>query len=200
MEQDNSSAVPEEVKDTAANDRTIVYEYAIIKGTVEAYLFLQTKPASVSHIAQVLAFETTDVKKALNELMKEYEARAAGIILNNFANGYQLSTNPLYKQQLEKVYTGPPRPRLTPITLDVLAIIAYQQPVTRQEIEDLRSHGCGSYLKLLLELDLIQIAGRKDIPGRPFLYATTAEFLNYFGLKGLKELPNVDEIKALELE
>jgi segregation and condensation protein B len=124
----------------------------------------------------------------------DYEARQGGFYLNQVAGGYQIRTRSEYTQWIKRLLQ--PRPlRLSKAALETLAIIAYKQPVIRSDVEHIRGVDCGGVLRVLLERKFIRVLGRKEIPGRPLIYATTKRFLEVFDLKNLKDLPTPKEIE-----
>ena len=136
------------------------------------------------------------IKKALGEMLVRLW-RARGVMLEEVAGGYQLRTPKEHALYVRKLLAAKP-PRLSRPLLETLAIIAYRQPVTRPEIEQLRGVDSGGVLETLLERRLVRIAGRKEAPGRPIMYATSPEFLEVFGLRDLESLPDLEEFKELE--
>jgi segregation and condensation protein B len=126
--------------------------------------------------------------------MIDYETRQGGFYLNLVAGGYQIRTRPEYMEYIKRLLQPKPQ-RLSKAALETLAIIAYKQPVIRADIEHLRGVDCGGVLRVLLERKFIRVLGRKEIPGRPLIYATTKRFLEVFGLKNLKDLPTPKEIE-----
>jgi segregation and condensation protein B len=126
--------------------------------------------------------------------MIDYETRQGGFYLNPVAGGYQIRTRPEYMEYIKRLLQPKPQ-RLSKAALEALAIIAYKQPVIRADIEHLRGVDCGGVLRVLLERKFIRVLGRKEIPGRPLIYATTKRFLEVFGLKNLKDLPTPKEIE-----
>jgi segregation and condensation protein B len=137
------------------------------------------------------------VRRALGELSQEYAER--GIALDEVAGGYQFRTAARYAPFVRNLTQQKPT-KLTRAQLEVLAIIAYRQPVTRPEIDDVRGVDSGSAIKVLLERDVIKIIGKRDDAGRPMLYATTNGFLELFGLKNLRDLPTLKEFAELSPE
>ena len=135
------------------------------------------------------------IKKALGEMLVGYGGR--GVVLEEVAGGYQLRTPKEHALYVRKLLAAKP-PRLSRPLLETLAIIAYRQPVTRPEIEQLRGVDSGGVLETLLERRLVRIDGRKEAPGRPIMYATSPEFLEIFGLRDLDGLPDLEEFKELE--
>jgi segregation and condensation protein B len=134
----------------------------------------------------------------MGELIQEYKVRNTGLLIVEIANGYQMVTNPEYAEWVKKFRSSHMSSRLSIPALETLAIIAYRQPIIRAEIEQIRGVNSDSAIRTLLEKRLIKILGRKEVPGRPFLYGTTREFLQYFGLKDLTELPTLKEFTQEE--
>jgi segregation and condensation protein B len=161
---------------------------------LEALLFLSGELLSVSAIKDVIELPESEVKRLMEELMAEYKNRNAGLLIVEIANGYQMVTNPEYADWVRKFRSIHISSKLSVPALETLAIIAYKQPIIRAEIEQLRSVNSDSAIKRLLERRLIKIMGRKEVPGRPFLYGTTREFLQYFGLKDLTGLPTLKDL------
>src|SRR6202040_4238168 len=135
--------------------------------------------------------------KALAEMASQYAAENRGIVIDEVAGGYQMRTPKDHAGYVRKLLAARP-PRLSRPLMETLAIIAYRQPVTRPEIEQLRGVDSGGVLETLLERHLVRIAGRKEAPGRPIMYATSPEFLEVFGLRDLEGLPDLEEFKELE--
>jgi segregation and condensation protein B len=159
-----------------------------VKRLVEAVIFLSQEPVSVSRLCEKLNLSTQEVERAVEELQKEYKDR--GIILKKVAGGYKFFTsNDLAKELRQFVEDKPVK--LSKHLLEVLAIIAYNQPITRKEIAQIRGQNPDGALKSLLEKGLIEVAGRSDSPGRPKLYRTTKAFLYHFGIDNLEELPEI---------
>ena len=152
-----------------------------LKLVVEALLFTADKPISAQDIHGWLPEETlTEIRQVLEELQREYDAMDRSFVLKEIAKGYQFRTHSKYAPYVLRMMKTSPT-RLSRAALETLAIIAYKQPVLRQEIERLRAVDVGGILKTLLEKDLIRIMGRKSLPGRPLIYGTTRKFLEVFG-------------------
>jgi segregation and condensation protein B len=161
----------------------------MIKPLVEALLFVAEEPLTLERLAEITEFPVQDVRLALRELQQEYAADDRGLQVMEIAKGYQLATKPDLAPVVEKMFKGENRYTLSQAALETLAIISYRQPVTRVDIENIRGVKVDGVLETLLKRRFIRTAGRKDAPGRPILYGTTREFLKYFGLKDLSELP-----------
>lgn len=166
-----------------------------LKNIIESLLFVADTPLSPDRIKEVLELETTkEIRSALEQLAQEYEHRQGGIFLTEVASGYQIRTRPEYHEYIKRLLKPNPH-RLSNAALETLAIIAYKQPVIRSDIEHLRGVDCGGVLRVLMEKKLVRVLGRKEIPGRPLIYATTTHFLEVFELKNLKDLPTPKEIE-----
>jgi segregation and condensation protein B len=139
------------------------------------------------------------VEKALDQLSGHYREGISGIVLHEVAGGWQLRTSPDNADFARRFLRVRPQ-RLTRAALETLAIVAYRQPVTRPEIEEIRGVDCGAVVKALLERRLVKILGKKEEPGRPILYGTTREFLEFFALKDLASLPTLREFHELSEE
>ena len=169
-----------------------------LKAILESLLFAAGEPVPLARLAAVLDNVAREaIKQALSEMMLGYGAGARGVVLEEVAGGYQLRTPKEHALYVRKLLAAKP-PRLSRPLLETLAIIAYRQPITRPEIEQLRGVDSGGVLETLLERRLVRIAGRKEVPGRPIMYATSPEFLEVFGLRDLKGLPDLEEFKDLE--
>jgi len=165
-----------------------------IKSIIESLLFVSEKPLMLDQIKEVLeGVDTVEIRALINELKSEYQQRASGISISEVAGGFQMGTSGNSAPYLKKFYKIRHAERLTGATLETLAIIAYKQPVTRLDIESLRGVSVDGVVKNLNDKGLIRIAGRRDSPGRPFVYGTTRQFLEYFGLKSLDDLPKIEE-------
>jgi segregation and condensation protein B len=162
---------------------------------IEALLFASDKPVPLKKLAQVAGLEP---RAALAEIdvLREEKDRIGALQIVEVAGGWQVVTKPQYSPFIRQLRESP-RQRLSRAAFEVLAIVAYRQPATRAEIEELRSVDCAGSLQLLLEKKLITFAGRKEAPGRPWLYATTSQFLDHFGLRNIADLPSLAELAEL---
>ena len=168
---------------------------------LEAYLFVATEPVQPAEIARSLQVDPGAVEEALEDMVNAYARRInSGLHIVRIAGGYQMATRPALAQGIGRLLAAPnQKARLSKPALETLAIIAYQQPVTQAEIEAVRGVSADGVLKTLAERQLIAEAGRKEVAGRPILYATTLDFLHYFGLHRLEDLPPLEDI-ALDSE
>lgn len=157
---------------------------------LECLLFVADSPLALRRLAQLLEATEEQVRRWLEGLQRRLEG--TGLQVLHVADGYRLATRPEYAPVVER-YRRPPPMRLSPAALEVLAIVAYRQPITRVEIEALRGVHSHSALRTLLEHGLIRPAGHKPVPGRPTLYRTTQRFLDLFGLRDLGDLPRLAE-------
>lgn len=181
-------------------EQTAPEEKEHLKGLIEAILFVQPEPISYRKLANMINKDVSNVKAIVKELQSEYIERKSGIRIQEIAGGIRLGTNEIYGEELKKIIHFRKKQKLSKAALETLAIIAYKQPITRAEIEFIRGISIDGVVKDLMEKNFIKIVGRKNAPGAPALYGTTKEFLQYFGLKSIKDLPTLQEIKELKFE
>ncbi|MBN2465042.1 SMC-Scp complex subunit ScpB [candidate division WOR-3 bacterium] len=161
---------------------------------IEALLFAADSPVKLDRLAELAEVPPEKVRAVIDELNAKYAETGRTFRVQRVAQGYQLYSMPDYAEFVRRLYQHQYTHRLSRAALEVLAITAYKQPVTRPEIEQLRGVDCSGPLVTLLERRLIATYGRASRPGNPFLYRTTPEFLRYFGLAGLEDLPRMEEI------
>lgn len=162
---------------------------------IEAVLFAADKPVPLKKLAQIAELELRQLNEEL-EVLREEKRRIGALQIVEVAGGWQMVSKPefaAYIKQLRDV----PRQRLSRAAFEVLAIVAYRQPVTRAEIENLRGVDCAGPIQFLLDKKLITLEGRKEAPGRPWLYASTPQFLDHFGLRNINDLPSLAEFAQL---
>ena len=165
-----------------------------VRAVLEALIFASPQPVTPQDITQVLGGVPREAwQQALGELQADYARDGRGLQLVEVAGGWQITTRPEYNDWVRELLDPKAPARLSIQALETLAVIAYKQPVTLPEIIELRGVKSGGVLKTLLEKRLIRIVGRKEVVGRPLLYATTKGFLMQFGLKDLGELPKIEE-------
>jgi segregation and condensation protein B len=171
----------------------------ILKALIEGIIYIAPEPVTLEGILKVLDGEERErVKAKLEELMADYEQSAHGIQIRQVANGYKFSTKVEHHEILRKyVKSLKPPVRLSKPALETLAVIAYRQPVTLPEIEEIRGVDTGGVIHTLLEKKLVVTSGRKSVVGRPILYRTSKDFLVHFGLKDVGELPSLKEFEEL---
>jgi len=168
-----------------------------LRSAVEALLFSSDQPLPLSLLAEALDTAPESVSEALTELGADYKARESGVELREMAGGWIVTTTAEQHEWVARMLRGKRKMRLSRAALETLAIIAYKQPVTKSEIEAIRGVDSSGTLATLLERSLVTIKGRSTVVGRPLLYGSTGDFLNYFGLKDLTELPRPEELRAL---
>ena len=161
---------------------------------IEALLFLENGPVNIQYISKVTGEKKETIRDAISQIMKRFRSSESSlIIVENDKGDYQLTIIPELYEKLGNRYDTRKKLSLSPQALETLAIIAYKQPITRAEIEKIRGVGVEHVLRILLVHDLIRITGRKDAPGRPALYNTTKNFLKFFGILSLRDLPSISE-------
>jgi len=165
------------------------------RSIIENILFIADSPITPEKIGEVFNGEMNkaEIKGILDELKADYNGH--GVQLVEIAEGYQLCTRPEYAEWIKKFYKIDKGSKLSHASLETLSIIAYKQPITRIEMEEIRGVDSGGVVKTLSEKNLIKNMGRKKVPGRPMMYGTTRKFLEYFGLKSLTDLPTLEELK-----
>ncbi len=168
-----------------------------LQPALEALLFSSDQPLPLSLLAESLEAPADEVAASLQALGESYAAREAGVELREIAGGWMLVTTPAQSEWVARMLRGKKRMRLSRAALETMAIIAYKQPVTKSEVEAIRGVDSSAVLATLLERSLVTIRGRSKVVGRPLLYGTTQEFLDYFGLRDLAELPRPEELRAL---
>ena len=168
-------------------------EEGTLKGRIEAILFVAGEAVSVKELARALQTGEAEISEAVGALRDEYDYEQRGFLLKRFGDNIQLATRPLYAQDVLRLLQPVQQQSLSQAAMETLAVVAYKQPVTRAEVEQIRGVKCDYSLQSLMNKGLIREAGRKDTIGRPILYRTTDEFLSHFGLEGLEGLPPMPE-------
>ncbi|MBQ9251825.1 MAG: SMC-Scp complex subunit ScpB [Clostridia bacterium] len=163
------------------------------KGRIEAILFVAGEAVEIRELARALGQEEKQVRKTLNELESEYDFNQRGFLLKRFGTKVQLATRPLYAEDVVRLLQPVQRQSLSQAAMETLAVVAYKQPVTRAEVEQIRGVKCDYSLQSLTAKGLIQEVGRKETIGRPILFGTTDEFLSRFGIESLENLPPLPE-------
>ncbi len=167
---------------------------------IEAVLFASSEPVSREKLLKEFGIERTLLLQVIEFLKERYNSPDSGVQIVDIADGYQILSKPQYNELLEQFYGNRKISKLSIPALETLAIIAYKQPVTRQEIEDIRGVNCDGVIKTLLDRDLIIKRGHAELPGRPSLYFTTKKFLSYFKITSLKELPSIETLTEQEIQ
>ena len=178
-----------------------------LKGAIEALIFTSDQPLKLEKITELLVddfaneldgpIDKKEVKALIENISQDCEDNSRGISLQEVAGGYQFRTKTLHASLLLKLKAKRP-PKFGRAAMEALAIIAYRQPVTRAEIEDLRGVDSGGVVRSLLEKKLVKILGKKEVPGRPMIYGTSKFFLEHFGLRDLSQLPSLKEFVELD--
>jgi segregation and condensation protein B len=169
-----------------------------MRNIIEALLFASDTPITIQKLKEILEIDSVkDIRKGLDDLEKHYSETESAMRIIEVAGGFQIVSKEDYSSYVQKLYKGRQASRLTQRALETLAIIAYKQPITKHEMENIRGVNVDGVVKTLLERNLISIEGRQKAPGNPLLYGTTKYFLEYFGLKNLEALPKLKEIDEL---
>ncbi len=168
-----------------------------VRSALESMMFIWGEPLAARTAADVLNITEAEVKEAFEALTEEYEQEKRGIRVRRINKGYQFVTAEENGTYIERLCTPVKRRRLSQSALEVLAIVAYRQPVTKGEIEAIRGIRCDRVLEGLMNKDLVEVKGRSEAIGRPNLYGTTDAFLRYFDLADIKELPDIQDIEQV---
>ncbi|MGM0483197.1 MAG: SMC-Scp complex subunit ScpB [Candidatus Krumholzibacteriota bacterium] len=169
----------------------------MLEKQVEALLFASDIPLTPARMKELTGAQSNrEVRDAVESLSGFYSETDRSYKIAEVAGGYQLITHPEYSEIIKSLFKNRRKSRLSGAALETLAIIAYKQPVSRAQIEAVRGVNSGGVLSTLLERDLIRISGRGDSIGRPFLYSTTRQFLEYLGLKNYNDLPSIDQFAS----
>ena len=163
---------------------------------LEAALLIADEPLAARKLADAAGLrDAAEARTAIEKLQRLYDADGSAFQVEEIAGGYQLLTRPQYHPWLARLKRTGHELRLTPTTLETLAVVAYKQPIMRAEVEKVRGVACGDVIRQLMEKGLVRVAGRHDSLGRPQLYATTKKFLQAFGLNALNDLPEVESLR-----
>ncbi|HMK55139.1 MAG TPA: SMC-Scp complex subunit ScpB [Dissulfurispiraceae bacterium] len=196
MENSNAitASMPEELSQVAQSDiESGPSEKDKNKAIIEALLFASGEPLTVGAVAKATSLTEQGIRELFRELMNDYRERGSGIVIAEIADGFEMATAPELAAWIRKMKNINVSNKLSQPSIETLSIIAYKQPITKVEVDQLRGVNSDAAVKSLLDKRLIKIVGKKESPGRPFLYATTNEFLQYFGLKNLTELPAIHD-------
>lgn len=173
-------------------------EFKEIKRIVEALIFASDSPINESHIKNIIEeLSISQIQKIVEELNAEYEEQQNAFQIARIGGGFQFVTRPQFSKYIKKYYKGRSKSRLSRAGLESLSIIAFKQPISRPEIDAIRGVNSDGVVRTLLERNLIYISGRSENLGRPLLYSTSSEFLKYFGINDISELPKPKEIEDL---
>lgn len=173
-----------------------------LEAQIEAILFTMGEAVEADRIAQALGHDLDTIRRVIRNMMDRYDAADRGIQIIELNDSFQMSTKPTMYESIIKIAHVPKKHVLTDVLLETLSIVAYKQPITRQEIEAIRGVSCDHAINKLIEYRLIGEIGRLDAPGRPILFGTTEDFLRNFGLASLDELPIVkpEKVEDFKLE
>ncbi|HIE44520.1 MAG TPA: SMC-Scp complex subunit ScpB [Candidatus Omnitrophica bacterium] len=166
-----------------------------LKPIVEALLFCSSSPLKAKRIKEILNVDSATIRKVIEELNHDYEEEGRSFYIRTIAGGYQFYLRSEFSPYVKELQKRKPI-KLSSPALETLAMVAYRQPITRPEIEDIRGVESKGVLKNLMEKNFIRIVGKKNVPGRPILYGTTAFFLKHFGLNSISDLPKIEEFAA----
>ena len=171
-----------------------------IKSAIESMMFVWGEPLDIKDIAEIFNEDKKTIYECCKELQEEYEQEGRGIVIREVNKSFQFVTKKENLAYIERLCTPVKHKRLSQSALEVLAIVAYKQPVTKGEIESVRGIKCDRVIEGLVKKELIVEVGRSDAVGRPILYGTTDEFLKHFGFETLKELPSIEDIEGVLAE
>ncbi|MBI5631024.1 MAG: SMC-Scp complex subunit ScpB [Elusimicrobia bacterium] len=171
-----------------------------LKKTLETLLFITDRPLGLAELCKITGIkEQPQVESAIARIREDMEQKGSAIQLMEVAEGFQMATRPAYFAHVRKLFTERMTMRLSTAALETLSIIAYKQPLTRAEIEEIRGVEVIAALETLLEKHLVRVVGRKETVGRPLMYGTTPDFLRHFGLRSLENLPPLDSFTPSEV-
>jgi segregation and condensation protein B len=169
------------------------------KSIIESLLFISGEPMTIDSIKKIIEIDKKKIDCLVKELVSDYSLRNSGLLVIEVAEGVQMVTNPASSPYIKKLISTAVPTKLSQPSIETLSIIAYKQPIIKAEIEAIRGVNSDGVVKTLLERRMIKILGRKEVPGRPLMYGTTKEFLQYFGLKDLTEMPTLKELSDVEI-
>lgn len=173
------------------------YDEAEIRARVESALFVSDEPLKASELSDLLPVDGHETREIMESLKEQYNEEQRGVQLIQVSGGFKMTTRERHYDFLKSMFGERTLPRLSDSAIEALVIIAYHQPIIRQELESIRGVNSQSVLETLLDQNFIRIAGRRDEIGRPIEYRTTQKFLDYFGLNTLNDLPDEDDINEL---
>ena len=169
-----------------------------VRGKIEAILFVAGEAVPVRQLAKALNLDVPAIRYVIEQLRDEYDFQQRGFVIKEFGDNVQLATRPLYADDVVRLLQPVQQQSLSQAAMETLAVVAYKQPVTRAEIEQIRGVKCDYSLQSLSAKGLIQEVGRKDAIGRPILFGTTDKFLSHFGIRTLEELPPLPEAETVQ--
>ncbi|HDH04915.1 MAG TPA: SMC-Scp complex subunit ScpB [Nitrospirae bacterium] len=169
------------------------------RSIIESLLFMAGEPVTLDTLRKIVEVDKYNTERLVRELISDYSVRNTGLFVVEVAEGFQMVTNPACAPWVKKLISTTAPKKLSQSSIETMAIIAYKQPIIKAEIEAIRGVNSDGVVKTLLERRLVKILGRKEVPGRPLMYGTTKEFLQYFGLKDLSELPTLKEFEEVDI-
>ena len=167
-------------------------------GIIEAILFYEGEVVPTDRLMKVTGLSEENIRDIIDELNESYKQDHHGIIIEEIAEGFTFKIKKDIYADIKEYYNIRGQSKLSQSLLTVLSIIAYKQPITKAEVEEIRGVSADNHIRTLIEKNFIEIKGRKEALGRPLLYGTTTEFLKHFNLKSIKDLPQIDELKEAE--
>ncbi len=194
MTKEHEESTPDQI-DTQEQTQLPQYAEPTEESGVEAVLFASDEPLTPNRLADIVGASVKHIREHINNLNDKYQANNNAFRIEEIAGGYQLLTLSSYNPWLKKLLRARSDSKLSPASLETLAIIAYKQPVIRADIEAIRGVAVGEIVRSLMYKGLVKIVGRAEVLGRPMLYGTTKKFLEVFGLNTLKDLPKIEELK-----
>ena len=172
-----------------------MYNKKRTKSVLEALMYIWGEPLEIKDAAEAAEVTYQEAKECFLELQNEYDQEGRGLMIRQVNTGFQFATRPEYADEIEKLCTPVKTRKLSQAALEVLAIVAYKQPVTKSEIDSIRGIKCDRVIEGLMKKELVEEQGRSSGIGRPILYGTTKTFLQQFGFKSLKDLPEIEDIE-----
>jgi segregation and condensation protein B len=194
MTKEQEKSAPDLI-DTQEQAQLSQYAEPTEESVVEAVLFASDEPLTPNRLADIVGISVKNVREHINTLNDKYQTNNNAFRIEEIAGGYQLLTLSSYNPWLKKLLRARSDNKLSPASLETLAIIAYKQPVIRADIEAIRGVAVGEIVRSLMYKGMVKIVGRAEVLGRPMLYGTTKKFLEVFGLNTLKDLPKIEELK-----
>jgi segregation and condensation protein B len=200
MSEEDNTSPPEAPAEPAPQDDAVPQDSLVAR--LEALLFVHSKPVTPRRLAELTGLSSViPVRQALGSLQERYEATGSAFTLQELAKGYQLTTRPEHDPLLNQLVRQREAQKLSPATLEALAIVAYKQPLSRSELENIRGAGSDHLMRTLMDRGLVKVVERDTSkPGNPALYGTTAEFLRAFGLRSLSELPTEGDLSVPNID
>ncbi|MFQ5957554.1 MAG: SMC-Scp complex subunit ScpB [Candidatus Brocadiales bacterium] len=191
QEEQNTEAIPP-AKDKDSKEE----QPEEIRSILEALLFATDQPLTVKRLTEIMATEKGKVLETIEELRREYDSTGKAFQIEEISGGFLLLSRPEYHQWIARLEKKAQESKLSPAAMETLSIIAYKQPILRSTIEAIRGVESSQMLRSLIEKGLVKIVGRDESLGRPLLYGTTKKFLEYFGLRSLRDLPRTQELSS----